>query len=345
MSSSTFSSDLRPVWPELRRTGLVVLVLVVCALLGLELFARTKLVSMSKDLRRFSTYGDRTRELVARPDGRRVLLVGNSATDRGIDLPTFEATLSAARGGPGHGALLVADQSRINTWHFMLERFVFRPGLRPDLVVVTFYENDLEDGNRVEIGRLAHFFTDVRDWPSVFMVDLPTLDQQADFVLSSFSAAFATRERVKERLLRVLIPRYESFTTDVNAVIFKHEAARVQKAPEAAPPGHVALDRLLARARQAGVRLAFVAYPTLTANGRLPYEIEPETRRRLEAAGAPLIDLRHVPGLDADLYDDEVHLNERGRPPYSAALARALAPLLTDPAASPPEAAAPVCAP
>src|SRR3954471_8748041 len=135
---------------------------VVLFLIALELFTRFRLFEMSKDFRRFGSYPARARTLVETTGPVRLAFIGNSATDRGVDARVVDATLAGA-GRPARSDLFVADQSRVDTWRFILERYFAAPGLRPDMVVVTFYENDLEDGNPVEIGRLAQFFTGVRD--------------------------------------------------------------------------------------------------------------------------------------------------------------------------------------
>lgn len=322
MSSSTSSS--RP-----RFDRRVLLLLVLCAF-GLEVFTRTKLFQMSKDFRRFGGYGERAQHLV-HEDGFRIALIGNSATDRGVDLPVFLSTIRETAKKPVQADLFVADQSRINTWQFMLERYFFRPELKPDLIAITFYEDDLQDGNAVEIGRLAQFFTTVADWPQVFRVDLPDLNQRAEFVLSSFWATFAARERIKERVLELLIPNYKEYTEQANAVNFQHNRRKHGPAAGAAaerPVTHAALRRLLDEARQRGFRLCFVAYPTLTDGDRPPYEVAPQTLALLGDAGTPYFDLRRLPELRPEHYADEVHLNESGKPLYSRRLAQALATLV-----------------
>ena len=328
MSSSTSSSS---VGARGRRWQVPLALLVIFG--ALELFTRTRLFNSSKDFRRFAGYGEKARHLEG-SDGARLALMGNSATDRGVDLPTLQAAF-AASGARVTADLFVADQSRINTWQFMLQKYFFAPGLHPDWVVITFYEDDLQDGNAVEIGRLAQFFTSVRDWPSVFALDLPEWGQRVEFVLASGWATFAASERMRERALEALVPDFRSYAAQANASIYEHNRRRrparvdTTSAPAPAPRTHRALQRLLRTAADHGVRLAFVAYPTRLDSGRPPYVVPPETLQVLRDAGAPFFDLRHVAGLQGDaMYDDEVHLSAAGRIPYSRALATALTPLI-----------------
>jgi hypothetical protein len=303
--------------------GTTLAVLVVLALL--ELFSRTALVRASKDLGRFERYGADAKAL-EQVRGRRIALVGNSATDRGVDLPTFDAVISAYTRRPTEARKFVADASRINAWTFILERYFWRPGVAVDLAVVTFYENELEDGNRIEIGRLAQFFTTASDWPTLFDVDLPTLGDRVELVLASGWMTYAVSTRIRDRVL-TLLPGFRPFTEGVNAENLEHVMRRAP-APgaAAAPRSYRALDRLLALARAHGTRLLFVAYPTAPVPGAPPYVVPPETVARIEGAGMGYLDMRgRAPEIQPHHYEDDVHLGPEGALIYSRALAIALA--------------------
>ncbi len=330
-TSSSEAADARTaaVATTARRFRLDWAVLLTVALFGgLEVVSRTVLVEASKDFRRFRTYPAAAQALEAE-EGARVALVGNSATDRGVDPDALARGLGAALARPAHAFKFVADASRINTWQFILKRNFWDPAHRADLFVVTFYEDDLEDGNRVEIGRLAQFFTTRADWPSVFDIDLPELGDQLEFALSSVSTAYAVRARVKERVLGVL-PGQRDFATHVNAVNMAHtlKEARARAAAAPARRSYRALDRLLADARQNGTRLLFVAYPTPLTEGASPYVVSPEVLRRIREAGMEYLDMRGQAPLLPAHYEDDVHLTPAGAAIYTEALAGKLAPFL-----------------
>jgi hypothetical protein len=310
-----------------RRTLAIVLFLVAC-FGACELVTRWKLFPMSADYSRFRTYPDRAARLVLRP-GLRLALIGNSATERGVDLA--QLTDALRQGGVASGPVnideFVADASGINTWGWILERYFFSQGRAPDLFVINFFNNFLEDGGEpVEVGRLAQFFTVPRDWPEVMATDLPDLDTRVEYVLSSFWATFAARDRIKERVLR-LIPGYKDYATEENAINFKHE--RKVAAGGRRAPSLKALTRLLEAAKAHGARIAFVAFPVYVP-GRPPYELDPAVVAQLASYGQPLIDLRRVAELRPEHYEDDIHLNEKGRPLYTATLAEALRPLVKD---------------
>lgn len=321
MSSSTSSSELSELHRRTRSSRWITVVCILAVLVGLEFVTRRVLFPASKDFHRFATYPEKAK-LLANSELYSIALIGNSATDRGVTESVVAEAFARASGVKSEVVMFPADASRINTWHYIAESAFFRPGTHADRMVITFYEDDLADGNAVEIGRLAQFFTTPSDWPSVFSIDLPRFGDQVEFMLASGWATLAASDRVRERLLKILVPNYEDFATFVHLANRKPAPVAAKSSPT--PRTYRALERFLAAAAAAKQEVIFVAYPTLLDNGAMPYEFEPEALTILKQAGAPLIDLRLVDTLTPDLYDDEVHLTEAGRRPYSLKLGQAL---------------------
>ncbi len=321
MSSSTSSSEGgRP----LSRPALLFVAGALLLVAIMEVFTRRALVPRSKDLRRFRGYAERATELVQTP-AYRIALVGNSATDRGVDSEALSRELGEATGRPVRAEKFVADASRINTWHFLMKSFFWDRNVEPDLVVVTYYEAELEDGNPIEIGRVAQYMTSLSDVPDVFSLDLPETDQRVEFLLSSVWATYAFRSRVRERTWEVVMPGYPEFVQQVNDTNRDH-ARRENRARNRKPITLRALDRFLALAKEHGTHLVFVAYPT--APTEKPYEPQPEEVAKIRAAGAELLDLRATPGLNAASYADDVHLTPEAAQVYTRYLATRLAELV-----------------
>lgn len=302
--------------PARRRTrGRLMLGAVVAVLGALELTTRLWLVPASRDLSRFAAYPAQARAFLERP-GIKVALVGNSATQEGVDPQLLARALTAAVGQPIEVGMFVADSAKMSTDYWIIERELYRQRRRPDLIVVTYFERGLEDGEPVDVGRLARSFTDLGDWRALFAYDLPDLESRADWLVSSFSAAFAARNRIEERVLDGL-PGWKEARQRLNRDNLAHESRR------AAPDRYLGLERLVERARALGVPLCFVAFPS-----RSDYAIGDAARAIIAAGGMRLIDLRRVPSLEREHYRDWVHLNERGRSVYTAVLGRALTSLV-----------------
>ena len=321
MSSSTSSSEAievtavvprvaPPVGPRRWRAWLAP----VFALVVLEIAVRLVFIPASRDLSRFHGYPARAKRLVERP-GLHVALIGNSVTDVGVDLARFERSLSVAVGRPVAADMLVADGADISTDYWITERWLWKADLRPDLLVVTWFGADIEDNEPRDLGRLARFLVPPDEWRELFDCCVRSLGDRVEFVVSAASAAFATRHRIKRRVL-MLVPGYEDAITRVNDANFEDQQTRLRPHPATF---HM-LERFLARARAHGVSVCFVAYPS-----RRRYEVPDEAVRLIAAAGMSYIDLRRVVELTPQHYLDHAHLNESGRPIYTDALTRALA--------------------
>lgn len=306
------------------RVALVVLTFFV----GAEVLTRTVLFRISKDISKFQTFTKRAETLAAQP-GTSVAFVGNSLTERGIDATLFAETLTASGAGPVAADVFSADASKINVWHYLLTRYFWKPGHNPDVFVVSFYENNLADKNPLEVGRFAQFFVERDDWSEVFTHDLTSNSERFEFLLSSVWATYATRERIKERGLSLLIPHYQELTVQANDVL-RQQAAK-SKTPLETTVSHELLKRFIARANEHQSKILFVAFPTIIPGHERPYqpyELDPEMLSVIRDGGMELADLRQVPELTPEMYADDIHLNEKGRPVYSRYLATALRPFI-----------------
>ena len=301
-----------------------VLLTILATFTGMEVITRMWLIPASKDLARFANYSHHAEQLTKKP-GTRIALIGNSTTQRGVNLTELTDQLQLSTGQPFSTDMFVADASKINTWYYMLNQYFWKAGRKPDLFVVTFYENNLIDGNRMEIGRVAQFFTDQTDWPELFQNELNNLSDQAEFVFSSYWATLAARDRIKQRVMKALVPGFEDYRFAINTA--GHE--QVTKKNSSQPVVHGTLERLLEHAKRDGTRFVFVAFPTRDCRIGNPYSLREETTKVIEDSGMIFIDLRNIPALTEEMYADKLHLTEAGQMVYSNILANRLAPALS----------------
>lgn len=297
---------------------------------GLELFVRFALVPASKDFSRFGEYRVQGEELVNRP-GTRIGFLGNSTTQYGVDAEILQESLEKDGVGEVHSSLFPSDASKINTWYYVAKSCLMQGEKSPDVIVVNFYGNNLVDGNRIEIGRLAQFFTTTSDWPEVMKYDLPRFSDQVEFVLSSMCMTVAARERIKQRVFKAFVPRYEDYTQSLNRI--SRDLDPVPMPAVEGPITHNTLERLIEKAKSRGIHLVFVAFPIRDCVTGKPYELRPETNGVIQEAGMDLVDARFDSGLKEADYLDELHLNEEGRAIYSRKLAEILQPILKQRAA------------
>jgi hypothetical protein len=296
--------------------------MIVVALALFEVGTRANVMPGTSDLVRYRAFPERARELVAAP-GTSMAFVGNSVTDR-IRVEDMRREWQAITGAPLRAEKFVAYYSNLTTWYWMSNQYFLKPGLKPDLIVVTYFEgNALADLPVLDVGNLALFFTDREDRASLFEYDLTTLELRASYLVSSASEAFAARDRIRDRMLN-FIPGHRPYATAVNDINFEHERRRKLAAPEPPRTFHT-LGRFLADAREAGVTICFVAFPMRPGPaGDRSYIIHPRAREMIDSSGMIHLDLRDLDELTESMYTDNVHLNSLGASIYTRKFAETL---------------------
>lgn len=319
-SSSAVLAGTTVTAPSRTRRVLVVLGLL---LLALEGVTRVKLFHLSKDFVLYATYPERAATLAGH-EGTRIAIVGNSITHEDIDPTALAARLQTLTGVPAAAAVFSADHSYIDTWYWVLERYFWKPGNHVDMVVIPFWGTNLDDGNEIEIDRLAQFFTTVEDWPTVLGTDLRTNADRADFLASSVWATFAARDRMRELVFTLGLPDYKAYAKREQDVLVNRlqvaAAGRAKKTHTAE-----ALKRFVRRAHEQGTTVVFMAFPTLHVEWSDTYA---DVARLAGEAGMRYLDLRGVPDVNETSFVDLVHMNEPGRAAFTRRLADTLASLL-----------------
>ena len=296
--------------------------MIAAALIVIEWGTRAELMPGTSDLARYRQFPDSARALAAAP-APRIAFIGDSVTDR-VRLDLLQEEWQRLTGETPSVEKFIAYYSNLPTWHRMYAQYFWKPELNPDIVVITIYDgNALADSEALDVGNLALFFTGPEDRPSLFEHEITSLEHRTDYLLSSASQAFAARDRIRDRTLN-FIPGYRTFATATNALNFEYERRR--KRAEAAPPRTFhALESLLARARDGGVKVCFVAFPMRPgSNGRKSYTISPTALEMIDSAGMLYVNMQNMDELTADMYKDDVHLNAQGQPVYTRKFAQEL---------------------
>jgi hypothetical protein len=189
-------------------------------------------------------------------------------------------------------ARIYPDSTQLLDWHYLYRRHLAGETARPDLLVVGFSQLGLHDtpADADQIGRIARNATTLRDAPELFIHDLHTLSQRAEYLLADTSVGFAIRERIRLRLFDLLIPSFRPTQRALNEA--QREIAAASGAADTAPPSYKTLQRFLQLVDTQAVEVVFVAMPL-----RAPYALDPRLPSIINRAGAHLVDLRAVPGL------------------------------------------------
>ena len=288
---------------------------------GMEVFSRLYTFHISKQ----STWVDfpKRAQKLARASGAKVVIVGNSTTQFGVDSGRFEQALKNCGVEPVKAEKFAIGGTHINKWHYILKRFIWEPGCKPDLIVIPFMRHDLADSVDAPVSMLAQLVSGPKDWREVFKIDLQTSSEKAEFITASYWCTFAARDRIKGSLLAAAVPGYKRYAEQINAVNSRPKSLATPFQPVART--YQALARLQRYAHQFETKILFVAYPVRSSAQDTPYSLNPALLSAIDAGGMELLDLRNVTELTPDKYEDTVHLNDAGNKIWSRVLAEQVA--------------------
>ncbi|MDI1312634.1 hypothetical protein [Prosthecobacter sp.] len=306
---SSFTSVFK--LPEAR-----VVLCLLALLAALELMLRASGHRLSHDIENIREIGLTSQTLAAAPPPR-VLFVGNSITQAGVDPALFTAE-ARRHGADPQLSLYTAypDSSHAAIWDYLLDRYFIEPGHLPEDVVIVTGRVHLLDApaNQAQLGA---YYVSLTDVPYYLRNDASSADSVIEFMLGKAFSVMTLRTRVSPRLFNVLLPYYQENWFILNRAAMKG-ALVAKPAPQSeAPTTH--LRHLVQSLKQRGVRLTVVAAPMPH-----PYVMHHSVVKALAQEQIDILDLNPIPGLTADHFADEDHLNKLGKDIFTRALSAAL---------------------
>jgi hypothetical protein len=259
-----------------------------------------------------------TAQTMASAAAPRVLFVGNSITQAGVD-PALLTEEAIKHGSPAQLSVHTAypDSSHVTVWDYLTRRYFLEQGSLPEDIVIVTGQLHLLDAP-VNHAHLGAYYVSTSDMLYYLKHDAGSIDHSVEFLLSRGLMTPSLRARVSPRLFDLVLPHYQENWTLLNQASMKGALASGSKAAAGGTTSH--LERLIATLQQHHIRLTVVAAPM-----QQPYELHPRVIAALQKAKVNILDLRSVPGLGSDHFADADHLNAKGKELFT----RALAPGLT----------------
>ena len=294
------------------KANLKVISFVLVVLVGCEIVVRLIEQSFSFNIRHIRSISSLADRIKQQP-GVSVLFMGNSLISYGLDSIILRDEMRAKGVGPLYFERVAPDASSIREWRYAFKHFFLDREHIPDILVVSFAAGHLEDQQKIRPSDLAAFYTSLHDIPRIFAEDIRSFGDRAEFLLASFFRLFAYREAISKRLLDIVVPNYRSTLIQINAKLrtdFSHERV----------PTYRTLERFSSDCLGRGVRLILVAMPL-----QYPYQLDPHLLGKIRELGLTFLDVRHVEGLTASRFVDQMHMDHAGAVLYTRTLAGLLA--------------------
>lgn len=289
------------------RVILAVLVVLFCC----EILVRIEEPRLSLDVQHIHEIPTIVQRLSTK-QSERVLFLGNSLTRAGVEPATIQLDLKPPLGKTLAVERVYPDDTTLSDWYYIYRAFVVNPHAEPDVVVVSFALDQLEDHSQMHVDRLGGYFGGWTTRREVFAYDLPGFGDRVEYALASSSRLFANQDRVRLRVLDFLVPHYRESAGKLNRIM--QQTAEKKNGNR---QSYIRLRRFIELVRGNGSKLFLVAMPT----GGPEYQIPESLVETVRSEDAIFLDMRGVNGVD---YSDGYHLTAKGAKKYSAALAQGL---------------------
>lgn len=286
------------------KTEIRVFALVLCGLLVAELSLRYLEPRLSGDVRHIQAIPNVAAKMAADSSTVKVLWLGNSITNDGIDIGMADSLLESRLSVDVGTYVVHPDGSGIPEWYYIAKRQFLEVGVRPDVLVIPFAWNLLTDGAAVETERIGRWYLGATsDWMEFLRFEINGFEPAAGAVLANLSAAFGNRDRVRTRVLAEL-PGYRQTAERLSRGGNREIPNTVRRSGSSR---YSRLTRLVHAAHSYGVDVVIVAMPV-----RSKYDLDPELKDAIARLEIGFIDARAVSGVEPALFKDEMHLLPSG---------------------------------
>ncbi len=253
---------------------------------------------------------------VGRGDGITVLFWGNSLIGAGLDLPATTRALGNTLDSEVSTGIVRPDGTTPLEWRYLFRKTVVAQESRPDVLVLGFGPGHLRDRQAgVALSRLAAHHVRSADIPILFAEELATFESRARFMAARWLAIVALGERIRPRIMDLVVPRY----TELAPILLRAPTPKEALETARPSPEYRNLAAMLSDAQTAGIRV--VAIPMPAPNY---WSLDPEERTILLEAGAEILDVRTHLILSPERFPDGEHLDSIGRQIFTAALVEEL---------------------
>jgi hypothetical protein len=236
--------------------------------------------------------------------GTHVILLGNSLTQNGYDMPLLRSLLVRQGDGNLHvEKVALTGSSPIEWYHLLANCFVSR-GKSPDVIVINMSPTGIADAVPAgyRIGWLANETT-WHDVPEVLLDDLDDIEVDGQYLQARVSPLYADRWDIRVGILW----RVDHDLWDGMRWVNAGQSMGSGPSGQARAATSSLLKRMLELSKSQHIKVILVAMPA-----REGYVVDPTVQNLLKKYGADFLDCRMNPRLRSKDFEDGWHLNPQG---------------------------------
>jgi len=290
---------------------------VLTVLVVVEVGVRAMGTSLSIELATIAKYPE-VAESLREYEGVRVLVIGNSTTNQGVNLDVLRAELNHLSPVPVRVEKMAPNASGITEWRRILLQYALEPSPIADLVLINFHvasrSKGVRDEDLIHMERLVAY-CDLQSIGDVLSTDLGTFGERGQFLHAYVHQSFGQRTRIHRIVLTKLIHKYQLGQTRLRDL-----SGGSTLSDEKEIPTYRQLTRLLDETADKDLLLAIVGMPFEDE-----CEMDPGLVTLLGRRDVPLLDFRRVEDVAGEqFWADRSHLNDLGAEAFSKVYAAEL---------------------
>lgn len=287
------------------------LLIMLACFLACEILVRAKAADFSKNVAELRSYPQLLRN-ASESSSPGYIFLGNSLTGDGIADGRWKAS------GSGNTLIsvlkVVPDGSSVWDWRCVV-RQNFVQTKTSKTVVIGFAWDQLSDSTPINVAKTYGL---VCGFKELFQLRHPaglSLEQRLEGVASKLFLSYALRERIRNRLLGTVVPRFEEVAQELNS-----RGRGDVAAGETIDSSYLAATELIVDLRAKGYRVFVVAMPVASS-----YALDNSLAAAVREAGGSFVDARQISTLAEFDYKDGIHLKPEAADRFTAALAQRIA--------------------
>jgi len=294
----------------------------------MEGIVRISVQYLSENIRHIRHIPEIFHEMAARSNHHKtsVIFMGNSLIGNAVDAEQFNKINSYPGKNSVKAYKVVPDSTNLWDWYCLTKTNSTLLQSAPNIMVVGFAWDQLEDDQDIVPSRLAGLFCELSDLPELVNMGMSKPSVIFEFIVANFSRLYSLRETIQKRLLDKIIPDYQEYTQRIN--MYKRRDLTDGDKPEYHADSYHLLSKFINRYTGLNATVVFIAMPVIKE-----YAIDPVLIQTIHKNGALLYDYRSMEGLNEEMYLDPIHLGDVGRAVFTSRVSDELSVILNKQAA------------
>lgn len=310
-----------PIVNHTRRETRVILS-IVCVLLLIECSMRLVEKHLSGSIEHILSIPEIIRQLDNNEVDSKIIFLGNSLTNNAIDSEIVEAQLNKLSQLSVEATKITPDATALSDWYCIYQNQIQALSTAPEYLIIGFAWAQLSDQYPLNPSRLGGFFCSMNDLDKLVETGLTDHRQVLRFMAGTVSHVYVNREAIRNRLLDMVIPDYQSITQTLNQADNARQTESETSQNET-NYSYKVFERLITSIQARGTHVVLVSMPVIE-----DYKLDSEIQSRAEKLNITLIDMRKIKSITPDMFKDSIHLNEHGQEVFSRAISQHIEKLI-----------------